>query len=77
MMCRYYVERNSFSAAGRSLLLARSLRAKLWDDSQVEVRQLHGVGKLLAGRLSAAGLGSFQALMACNNAHQIEVAAQK
>lgn len=76
-LCRYFIDRNSFSSAGRSLLLARSLRAKLWDDSQASVRQVHGVGKLLAARLSSAGLGCLKAVMACNDAHQIEVAAQK
>jgi hypothetical protein len=57
LCCRYYVLQNSFSAAGRSLLLARSLRVRLWDDSNAAVRQLPSVGKLLAARLAAAGLG--------------------
>ncbi|WIA13166.1 hypothetical protein OEZ85_006758 [Tetradesmus obliquus] len=76
-MARYYVLQNSFSAAGRSLLLARSLRVRLWDDSNAAVRQLPSVGKLLGARLAAAGLGSLKALAACNDAHQVEVAAQK
>ncbi|KAF8067393.1 MER3 [Scenedesmus sp. PABB004] len=76
-MARYYVLRDSFSAAGRSLLLARSLRAKLWDDSGVTVRQLPAVGRLLGARLAVAGLGTLRALAACGDAHQIEVAAQK
>lgn len=77
LLSRYYVLQNSFSAAGRSLLLSRSLRVRLWDDSSCAVRQLPSVGKLLGARLAAAGLGSLRALATCNNAHQVEVAAQK
>jgi ATP-dependent DNA helicase HFM1/MER3 len=64
-LCRYYVLQNSFSAAGRSLLLARSLRVRLWDDSNAAVRQLPSVGKLQAARLAAAGLGRCVRVFAC------------
>lgn len=74
---RYYALKSSFSAAGRSLLLARSLRVRLWDDSGVTVRQLPSVGRLLGARLAAAGLGSLRTLAACGNSHRIEVAAQR
>eukprot|EP00775_Hariotina_reticulata_P011878 gene11878-12022_t len=74
---RYYIVRGSFSAAGRSLLLARSLKARLWEDSSVSVRQLQNVGRLLASRLAAAGLGTMQTLAACDEPHRVEVAAQK
>jgi ATP-dependent DNA helicase HFM1/MER3 len=73
---RFYALKGSYSSAGRSLLLARSLRNRLWDDSGATVRQLPSVGRLLGARLAAAGLGSLHSVAACD-AHRLEVAAQK
>jgi hypothetical protein len=78
-LCRYYVLQNSFSAAGRSLLLARSLRVRLWDDSNAAVRQLPSVGKLLGARLAAAGLGRcvYVVLIVCRTALHCVCAAKQ
>jgi hypothetical protein len=45
-----------------ALLLAKSLRQRLWTDSQLETRQLAGIGPLIAQRLAAAGVHKLRQL---------------
>jgi predicted flap endonuclease-1-like 5' DNA nuclease len=45
-----------------ALLLAKSLRQRLWIDSQLETRQLAGIGPLIAQRLAAAGVNKLRQL---------------
>lgn len=45
-----------------ALLLAKSLRQRLWTGSELETRQLSGIGPLIAQRLAAAGVTKLQQL---------------
>lgn len=45
-----------------ALLLAKSLKQRMWTGSEMETRQLSGIGPLIAQRLAAAGVTTLQQL---------------
>ena len=47
-----------------AMLLAKSLRQRMWTDSGTETRQLPGIGPLIAARLAAAGVRTLRDLAA-------------
>ncbi len=57
---RYYQLSGSFAGACNALQLHKSLRLRMWPDSQQQCRQLPHVGHLTASRLAAAGLGGLR-----------------
>ena len=65
-----------FKETGNALLLHKSLRQRLWSGSALYCRQLPGIGKLLAERLSAAGVGGLHELAALD-ARRIEALTQR
>lgn len=56
----------AFAAACNGLLLARSLRQRLWASSARTAKQLPNIGKLMGERLAAAGLGGLRELEAAD-----------
>ena len=59
-----------------ALLLSKSLRQKLWTDSQLETRQLPGIGPQIAQRLAAAGVHKLSQLAAVEP-RRLEAMAQR
>ncbi|EFJ42750.1 hypothetical protein VOLCADRAFT_97115 [Volvox carteri f. nagariensis] len=68
--------RQSLAATANSLCLSKSLRQRMWDDSQQTVRQLPDIGRLLAQRLASAGLGGLRQLAEADP-RRIEAVTQK
>jgi len=56
----------ALAATANATRLARALTAGCWDGSAAECRQLPGIGKVMGGRLAAAGLGTLGALRAAD-----------
>lgn len=50
------------AATFNALLLQKSLRQRMWTDSQLETRQLPGIGPQIAQRLAAAGVHKLRQL---------------
>ena len=75
-MRRYFAHMKRFKETGNALLLHKSLRQRLWSGSALYCRQLPGIGKLLAERLSAAGVGGLHQLAALD-ARRIEALTQR
>ena len=73
---RYFAHVKRFKETGNALLLHKSLRQRLWSGSTLYCRQLPGIGKLLAERLSAAGVGGLHHLAALD-ARRIEALTQR
>ncbi|CAG8158979.1 unnamed protein product [Penicillium salamii] len=59
-----------------ALELARSLGAKVWDHSPLQMKQLEQIGVVAVRKLAAAGITSIEGLE-CTEAHQIEVVLSK
>lgn len=57
---RYYAHKGSFASTCNALQLSKGLRQRMWPDSQQQCRQLPNVGRLIAQRLAAAGVGGLR-----------------
>lgn len=55
-----------------ALLLERSLVAKVWDDSPMQMKQISGLGINYVRKLSKAGIRSIEELE-CTEPHRIEM----
>ncbi|KAJ0425170.1 Sec63 Brl domain-containing protein [Aspergillus carlsbadensis] len=56
-----------------ALELARSLTAKIWDDSPLQMKQIENIGAVAVRKLAAAGIESIEGLEAAEP-HQIDMA---
>ncbi|CAG8932589.1 unnamed protein product [Penicillium salamii] len=70
------IARSDSTSICSSLELARSLGAKVWDHSPLQMKQLDQVGIVTVRKLAAAGITSIEGLE-CTEAHQIEVVLSK
>ena len=61
-MSRYYAHAGRACEAYSALLLQKSLRQRLWTQSELQTRQVLGVGPQAARRLAAAGVQSLRQL---------------
>ncbi|KAG7033104.1 DExH-box ATP-dependent RNA helicase DExH17, partial [Cucurbita argyrosperma subsp. argyrosperma] len=61
-MKEYFVYRKNYKGTFSSMLLAKSLYQKLWDDSPFLLKQLPGIGMVTAKALHSMGIKSFEAL---------------
>ncbi|XP_008458786.1 DExH-box ATP-dependent RNA helicase DExH17 isoform X4 [Cucumis melo] len=61
-MKEYFVYRKNYKGTYNSMLLAKSLYQKLWDDSPFLLKQLPGIGMVTAKALHSMGIKSFEAL---------------
>ncbi|GAB4846726.1 hypothetical protein Ancab_025734 [Ancistrocladus abbreviatus] len=61
-MKEYFIHKKSYKGALNSILLAKSLHHKLWDDSSFLLKQLPGIGMVTAKALQNMGITSFDAL---------------
>ena len=75
-MCRYFAHVGQLAATANSMLLYKSLRNRMWDDSRQVARQLPGIGSLLADRLVAAGIDHLHKLQAIDP-RRIETVTQR
>ena len=51
-----------FAAAANAKILLKSIKARLWEDSSVQCKQLPNIGKLLGDRLAKGGIGKLRQL---------------
>eukprot|EP00850_Spirogloea_muscicola_P019803 SM000199S05430 [mRNA] locus=s199:136670:144105:- [translate_table: standard] len=58
-MADYYLFKKLFKESISSLVLAKALKQRLWDDSPYQLKQLSGVGMATAKALLQAGISSF------------------
>ncbi|KAJ5779728.1 hypothetical protein N7457_007448 [Penicillium paradoxum] len=70
------ISRGDSIAIRNSLELARSLGAKVWDHSPLQMKQIDQVGVVAVRKLAAAGITSLEDLE-CAEAHQIEMVLSK
>lgn len=56
-----------------ALMLERSLTARVWDDSPLQMKQIDGIGVVGVRKLTNIGVRSIEELD-CTDAHQIEIA---
>ncbi|XP_065878318.1 DExH-box ATP-dependent RNA helicase DExH17 isoform X2 [Euphorbia lathyris] len=61
-MKEYFIFKKNYRGAMNSILLAKSLYQKLWDDSPYLLKQLSGIGMVTAKALHSMGIKSFDAL---------------
>ncbi|CAN0924504.1 DExH-box ATP-dependent RNA helicase DExH17 [Linum grandiflorum] len=61
-MKEYFLFKRNYKGAVQSILLAKSLYQKLWDDSPYLLKQLPGIGMVTAKALDSMGVKSFNAL---------------
>ncbi|GAB2284680.1 hypothetical protein Dimus_019132 [Dionaea muscipula] len=61
-MKEYFIFKKNYKGALNSMLLAKSLHQKLWDDSPFLLKQLPGIGMVTAKALHSMGLISFETL---------------
>lgn len=59
-MFKYFHHRHMFAATCNSLVLAKSLKQRMWPDSSKSCRQLPNINKVQADRLAAAGMATLQ-----------------
>ena len=59
---RYYASTGCFAAAANAKILLKSIKARLWEDSSVQCKQLSNIGKLLGDRLAKGGIGKLRQL---------------
>jgi hypothetical protein len=62
-MHKFYSHKKMLSGAGNAFLLARSLKNRMWDTSQMSIRQVPNVGKAAAMQLAKVGLGTVQEVL--------------
>ncbi|PAA63204.1 hypothetical protein BOX15_Mlig025296g1, partial [Macrostomum lignano] len=67
-------DRGAFGTLTSAILLSKSFKARLWENSDQVSRQLPGIGPVMAAALAAAGFASF-ARMAAAAPHELEAAA--
>ncbi|GMH24878.1 hypothetical protein Nepgr_026721 [Nepenthes gracilis] len=58
----YFIYKKNYKGALNSIILAKSLYHKLWDDSPYLLKQLPGIGTVTAKALHSMGIISFEAL---------------
>ncbi|XP_048230320.1 DExH-box ATP-dependent RNA helicase DExH17 [Ricinus communis] len=58
-MREYFIFKKNYKGAVNSILLAKSLYQKLWDDSPYLLKQLAGIGMVTAKALHSMGIKSF------------------
>ncbi|KAL3813807.1 hypothetical protein ACJIZ3_015075 [Penstemon smallii] len=58
----YFLHKKSYKGALNSMLLAKCLHQKLWDDSPYLLKQLPGIGMVTAKALHSMGIKSFESL---------------
>lgn len=68
-----FLQRNAGAQLATTLLLKKCLKRQIWESSGAEVRQLPGIGDIMAEKLKAGGLGSLAAV-AGGDPRLIEVA---
>eukprot|EP00850_Spirogloea_muscicola_P022734 SM000309S11869 [mRNA] locus=s309:40999:48383:+ [translate_table: standard] len=61
-MADYYLFKKLYKESISSLVLAKSLKQRLWDDSPYQLKQLSGVGMATAKALLQAGISTFSKL---------------
>ncbi|XP_012081222.3 DExH-box ATP-dependent RNA helicase DExH17 [Jatropha curcas] len=61
-MKEYFIFKKNYRGAVNSILLAKSLYQKLWDDSPYLLKQLPGIGMVTAKALHSMGIKSFDEL---------------
>ncbi|XAR51890.1 DNA helicase [Bertholletia excelsa] len=61
-MKEYFIYSKNYKGALNSILLAKSLHQKLWDDSPFLLKQLPGIGMVTAKALDSMGVRSFETL---------------
>ncbi|KAG6525001.1 hypothetical protein ZIOFF_014953 [Zingiber officinale] len=61
-----YIYRKSYKGAISSILLAKCLHHKLWENSPYLLKQLPGIGMVTAKALQSAGVNSFESLAAAD-----------
>ncbi|CAL1358073.1 unnamed protein product [Linum trigynum] len=61
-MKEYFLFKRNYKGAVQTILLAKSLYQKLWDDSPYLLKQLPGIGMVTAKALHSMGVKSFDAL---------------
>ncbi|KAJ1685936.1 hypothetical protein LUZ63_017326 [Rhynchospora breviuscula] len=65
-MKEYFIYKKSYKAATNSMLLAKCLHQKLWDNSPFLLKQLPGIGIITAKALQSAGICNFESLEAAD-----------
>ncbi|XP_038979014.1 ATP-dependent DNA helicase MER3 homolog [Phoenix dactylifera] len=58
-----FMYRKSYKGAINSILLAKCLHQKLWNDSPYLLKQLPGIGMVTAKALNSAGINSFESMI--------------
>ncbi|KAJ9562940.1 hypothetical protein OSB04_008100 [Centaurea solstitialis] len=61
-MKEYFIYKKNYKGALNSILLAKSLHQKLWEDSPYLLKQLPGIGMVTAKALQSMGVKSFDTL---------------
>ncbi|MFS7970512.1 putative DNA helicase [Helianthus anomalus] len=61
-MKEYFIYKKNYKGALNSILLAKSLHQKLWDDCPYLLKQLPGIGMVTAKALQSMGVKSFESL---------------
>ncbi|XP_076925278.1 ATP-dependent DNA helicase homolog MER3-like, partial [Bidens hawaiensis] len=61
-MKEYFIHKKNYKGALNSILLAKSLHQKLWEDSPYLLKQLPGIGMVTAKALQSMGVKSFESL---------------
>ncbi|UPQ97324.1 P-loop-containing nucleoside triphosphate hydrolase [Chloropicon primus] len=59
---QYFLHTKQFAATANCLLLSKSLKQRMWPDSDQHCRQMAGVGQVIANRLTKAGLSTLDDL---------------
>ncbi|XP_062219674.1 ATP-dependent DNA helicase MER3 homolog [Phragmites australis] len=72
-MREYFVYKKSYRSAINSMILAKCLHQKLWENSLFLLKQLPGIGIVTAKALKTAGIYTFESLAAAD-ARKIELA---
>ncbi|KAL1600412.1 ATP-dependent DNA helicase MER3 [Paraconiothyrium brasiliense] len=67
--CQIYV--GDSVSINNALILERSLAARVWDDSAIQMKQIEGLGVVGCRKLAQAGIRSLEELE-CTEAHRIE-----
>ncbi|KAJ3671463.1 hypothetical protein LUZ60_007542 [Juncus effusus] len=71
-MKEYFIYKKSYKASINSMILAKCLHQKLWDNSPFLLKQLPGIGIITAKALQSAGIDSFEKLESAD-ARKIEI----
>ncbi|XP_072981151.1 ATP-dependent DNA helicase MER3 homolog isoform X1 [Typha angustifolia] len=61
-MKEYFIYKKSYKGAVSSMLLAKCLHQRLWDNSPYLLKQLTGIGMVTAKALCTAGIDSFESM---------------